>query len=1325
TASPAAASGVPTATPSIHKRPYRKTPPWRQPAVLGTVGALILFSAAAYYLATSGMLSTEVVKNEPNEVKPTAVKQNSKSAVRPDAERPGSVAADSPPDTTAPSNAPPSADKSGLEIVEATWGAGEQWTNVTEAVRKLVKDNRLMTMVWDTLLDVPQDAAAGPAKWLRLRYRSRGETYSASYPGAFFIYLDGNPPAPPTDSPDGLELLEARYGAGTTYVDVLPQVRQHLRNGRLSVPADQFASAAADELAKVGMGPTVFKVLWVRYRNRTGEHSSYAWNSDLLTIESALPATTGPPVNLLPLIDAQRDAVWGTWSKRDGQLLAPAEVAARIQIPFDPPDDYALTVVSEADGELIDVSAGLVVGGRQVLAAIDGGSDALISGLALVNGAWQMQDKNPTKPRRLAHLLEQGRPNTLTYIVRPTSVRMLHEGAEVVRWSGDPRTFAVPPTWQVPHPRRPYLQSYRAPFRVTKLELVPLAPDKSPVLVAAEPGAAIDLLANFDLKRDALREGWRCDGAELVSPESEHRPMQVQLPAVVPADYQLDVVAERASGNDCLVLTVPVQGTHASLLIDGSQGTKTGMQMLDGKDFMSNDVTRQAKIFADGKPHNITIRVRKNHVRLVCDGNPLVDWSGDITRLKPSETVRYHDRIYLGSWYSRYRLTKIALTPLSPEGAGEPSSALAGQPVDLLKQIDVTRDAVHGDWKMEDGVLVSPRERFSKLLLPPPPAEEYRLVAVVERLGGRYGLGVILKVGQHRVMLSIDGFDGSLSGLENIAGKSFPTHESTYKGRLLEDGKPATVVYTVRRNSIEVALDGRPIVSWEGDPATLVLPPDWQVPDPSRLALSEFDTMLRIHKLEISPLGLPTPGDSVATRPKPPDRPIDEPASPAAMQPPRSLADLTSNNARRQPVPDGDALKKAKQEMRKKFASSLKNARSPEQKRRLAQQLAQKASTAEGAQAYVLFGQAIDLAEAIGDLDLAWQTIDSLAQAFEVDRLALHYESLAAVAKGVKSPEAAWTLTDAACRLMVAALASGDSAAVKKAGAQAQTLAKRLNDRAAQKDVTDRANDAGTLADKWEAVAAARETLKTSPDDPQANFTVGHYELCAAGNWAAALPKLAKCGDPTWKKLAADELALDRQTFNTVRQAPTADGWWSLAEGEPWPGRHFLQMRAARRYRTTNRGRAGDTRLLAVERLKTLLALDDGLPNWELFQWRAFPQTFEPSGDVARIEGNGNVETAAEYSGPIEVLLIVRTSGTKLQMMSHRWGWGWDFTLVPDQWHALRYVINPLSRTVFVDGALAQTETWRTPRQFNPGPVSFQVNDDAVVEIRKFIVREL
>src|SRR6185437_5518421 len=103
---------------------------------------------------------------------------------------------------------------------------------------------------------------------------------------------------------------------------------------------------------------------------------------------------------------------------------------------------------------------------------------------------------------------------------------------------------------------------------------------------------------------------------------------------------------------------------------------------------------------------------------------------------------------------------------------------------------------------------------------------------------------------------------------------------------------------------------------------------------------------------------------------------------------------------------------------------------------------------------------------------------------------------------------------------------AGDADAVKDAAAQAQRFAKRTNDRAVQKEVSRRATDAGTLAADIELVAEARETLKNSPDDPAANFTVGYFDLCTAGDFDAALHKLAKTGDTAWNKLASDDLAL-------------------------------------------------------------------------------------------------------------------------------------------------------------------------------------------------------
>lgn len=1012
-----------------------------------------------------------------------------------------------------------------------------------------------------------------------------------------------------------------------------------------------------------------------------------------MILETRLPPTAGPSVDLLKRIDLRRDLVEGDWKLDERGLHSSGTAFARVELPYDPPDEYLLTVVAEGESELKDLGAMLVVGGRQVMSVVDG-FQGLTTGLQLVEG--KLADVNGTSRWRASRLFEQGRPNTLVYIVRRDSVRVVRDGAVVIDWSGDPSTLSIYDNWKLRNAGHLSLQAYDTPFRVTRLELTPLEP--------------------------------------------------VDSPAQTPTD-------------------------------------------------------------------------------------------------------------------------------------------LAGESVDLLKQIDIARDTVHGDWKMDKGILESPREQFSKLLLPPPPGKEYRLEAVVERVSGRFGLGLILPIGGTRVMLSIDGYNGHFSGLENIIGHDFPKDETTYQGRLLEDGKPATLVYTVRQDSIDVTMNGRQVVHWQGDPATLALPPDWQVPDPTRLALSEFDTTLRVHKLQVTPLGSQpqladnnlteapsvdqrllkvfedevdfvqalTNGDGQASLTtndsysgkasivvtgaqrfgeamlglpvkirKNPTGPAEyrylrfawkkqggreiclqlhypsnwfrysagpesgfapatkiDPRIPTSYtlvtrdlvadfgefdldgfalsavdgdwarfdhiylardlkdfesieispnRPPRrTLADLLSDNSTnssRQPAPDDEALKKTRPEMKKKYASLLKAARSPEQKRRVAEQLAQKAGEAEGADAYVLWTQAIDLAEAAGDLDLAWQTVDRFAQAFAVDRLSLRNDSLAAVGKGAKSPEQAWVMTDAACRLMVSALAAGDAAAVKKAAAQAQGFARRMDDRAAQKEVTTRANDAAKLAGQGDAVAAARETLKKSPDDPEANFTVGHYELCAAGDWDAALAKLAQCGDAVWKKLAVDELVLTRRVVDPQRQTATGDGWWSLAEDEPWPGKHYLRARAARRYRLANRGPGNESGLRAAERLKTLLAADDGLPNWEAFRWQGF-QAEAPDGEIAHLENRTGMETAVEFVEPIEVLLVAKTSGTEIRLGSHRWSWNWNFTVEPDRWHTLRFVITPISRTVFVDGVLAQTDASQTPRTLNAAPVSLYRNDDSVVEIRKFIVKPL
>ncbi|HEX5445361.1 MAG TPA: hypothetical protein VFW87_16165, partial [Pirellulales bacterium] len=578
-AAPVVASGGRAAAPSILQRKSRQTPVWKQPAVLGTAGALVLFATAAYFLASSDLITRDTATKQRNEPRttentedsppPPAVAANSETNAPGTADR----TADSPANASARTQSAatrPAGDQPDFEIIEAAWGAGEKWIDVTEGVRGLVRDHRLMMIVWSDLFGKPADPAPGVGKKLRIRYRSRGKEYTAEYFDSWFAYLDGNARLPPTDLPGALELVEARYGAGGTFLDVLPQLQPLVADGRLSVAADEFAATTAAELAKHGIGPNVFKVLWVRYRDHTGDHFDYAWNSQLLNIDTRLPPTAGRPIDLLRQIGLPGDVVYGDWSMKEGTLLAPAQMAARVQIPHRVPTDYALNVVVESDGQIAEVITGLVVGGRQVVVPIDSGGNSSFSGMALLHGLWHGDDKNPTKTWRLARLLEQGRPNTLTYIVHPTSVRVLRDGAQIVHWSGDPAAFSIPDNWKVFDPQKLYLQSYNSAYRITKVELTPLEPEKSPVLSLGDSGLPVDVLKSIDLERDRLHGDWQYDGQALVSPADDVR-ARLRLPAIVPDSYQLDFVAQRESGS-ALILTVPIAGTEGTLMIDGYQG---------------------------------------------------------------------------------------------------------------------------------------------------------------------------------------------------------------------------------------------------------------------------------------------------------------------------------------------------------------------------------------------------------------------------------------------------------------------------------------------------------------------------------------------------------------------------------------------------------------------------------------------------------------------------------------------------------------------------------------------------------------------------------
>ncbi|MCG8450803.1 MAG: hypothetical protein MI725_14640, partial [Pirellulales bacterium] len=178
-------------------------------------------------------------------------------------------------------------------------------------------------------------------------------------------------------------------------------------------------------------------------------------------------------------------------------------------------------------------------------------------------------------------------------------------------------------------------------------------------------------------------------------------------------------------------------------------------------------------------------------------------------------------------------------------------------PIDLLKKIDVERDAVHGNWKLDNGALVSPPSiAAARLQISQNLPDEYQLTVETERLAGQEYFVIGLVVDGRQCMLQVDWRDSKISGISNVDGMQANANETTREGQLLSFGKPSTIVINVRKDQIHVTCDGREIVDWQGDSSRLSLIDYWKIPDDQALFVASTRTVFRISKLELAPLQL-------------------------------------------------------------------------------------------------------------------------------------------------------------------------------------------------------------------------------------------------------------------------------------------------------------------------------------------------------------------------------------------------------------------------------------------------------------------------------------
>lgn len=193
---------------------------------------------------------------------------------------------------------------------------------------------------------------------------------------------------------------------------------------------------------------------------------------DLTDGAEAAPQLAGS-IDLLPMIDVEKDAVAGEWQKIDGILEATKRFGARIEIPFEPPAEYQLTVVATPLDEPNGLILGQLIDGHRFLTLINHNVRQEKAASALENVDGQNVSNNPTT--LMANMLQKKRPSQIIVTVRKDSVVVRCDGRTIIDWHGKPEQLSLGDYWGTPNTSTLFLGAYDCRYRFSRVSIAAIS----------------------------------------------------------------------------------------------------------------------------------------------------------------------------------------------------------------------------------------------------------------------------------------------------------------------------------------------------------------------------------------------------------------------------------------------------------------------------------------------------------------------------------------------------------------------------------------------------------------------------------------------------------------------------------------------------------------------------------------------------------------------------------------------------------------------------------------------------------------------------------
>jgi hypothetical protein len=378
----------------------------------------------------------------------------------------------------------------------------------------------------------------------------------------------------------------------------------------------------------------------------------------------------------------------------------------------------------------------------------------------------------------------------------------------------------------------------------------------------------VNLLALASVPRDAVYGNWSVT-ADGLAVQQANGATALEFPYDAPEEYDYEIEFT-PQGDGMNVNQYLSAGGHAFAWKLNSHGVSPplyGFELLDGKyarQRMTEAAVQKPMRIESGKRYTSKIEVRRGSLRALVNGEEYVTWSGDFSRLSMEPHTKMKDERHLGvgSWrrgvvFHRAEVRKVG--PAADSAIRSPQSAIApdaGWPnaINLLPLIDPQKDAVTGTWVWQNGALAVGNTPFERLELPYEPPEEYDFRIVFTRLDGVEGITQVLTKSGNPFAWCVGFKNNNIAAFGTINGVTGgePGNPSrVQRAAWIENGRPYTMVVTVRNDGLKAFLNDELIAQWKTDYRDMGMFDNWRLRDPKRLGVASSRSRALFHRIEV------------------------------------------------------------------------------------------------------------------------------------------------------------------------------------------------------------------------------------------------------------------------------------------------------------------------------------------------------------------------------------------------------------------------------------------------------------------------------------------